>query len=36
MVSWLEGGPWSLLRCPGLVGISTLVLETFILGKRDV
>ena len=24
MVSWLEGGPWSLLRCLGLVEIGVL------------
>ena len=33
MVSWLEGGSWSLLRCLGLVGIGALVLEMFIPGE---
>ena len=33
MVSWLEGGSWSLLRCLGLVGIGAFILEMFILGE---
>ena len=33
MVSWLEGGSWSLLRCLDLVGIGAFVLETFIPGE---
>ena len=30
MVSWLEGGLWSLLRCLGPIGIGALILEKFI------
>ena len=33
MVLWLEGGPWSLLRCLGLVGIGAFILEMFIPGE---
>ena len=33
MVSWLEGGLWSLLGCLDLVGIGTFILESFIAGE---